>query len=156
MPLPNAISQLINARLEETRAMEDKEKTLARWSGMADVFLTTGGYIVGGVLATSFAEHELPSFLVGGLGLIVLVSSMAQQRFHPERSRIKAARKAARLRNLVRETEVTLLIAENSPSEKARIEVIQRLLRELAEIESAEEDLSPVDTTPRRESRRRN
>jgi hypothetical protein len=154
-PLPDAVSQLISTRLQETRAMADKAKSRAHWSGFADVLLTTGDYVVGGVLTTSFAQHELPSFLVGGLGLVVLISSMAQQLFHPERIKVHAARKAAQLRKLARETEEMRLVVENAPSGKARIEIIQRLSQELAAIELAEEELFSSHTSSKRDSARR-
>lgn len=155
-PLPNTVSRLIDVRLEEARAMRDEEQVRARRSGLADVLLTTGDYVVGGVLATSFAQHELPSFLVGGLGLVVLVSSMAQQRFHPEIEKIKAVRKAARLRKLVRETENLVAVAENAPSGKARVEIIQRLSQELAEIELEEQEVFPSHTLRREVPAQRN
>jgi hypothetical protein len=140
-PLPNTVSRLLGIRLKEARAMRDREQARARRSGLADVLLTIGDYVVGAVLATTFAEHELPSFLVGGLGLVVLVSSTAKQRFHPEIEKIKAARKAARLRKLVRETENIVAAAENAPSGKTRVEIIQRLSQELAEIELEEQEV---------------
>ena len=137
-PPPDTVAQLVETRLREARTMEDRQQRIARWSSWADGFLTTGHYVVGGVLATSFAQQQLPGSVAGGLGLVVLVSSIAQQRFRPERTAITAKRIAAQLRRLLRETEDDLSVAAKPPDEVALREAVQRLSRGLTEIELSE------------------
>lgn len=62
-------------RLRDARAALDRQKTIARTNKRMSIFLITGQYIVGGLLASSFIQQSLAKETVGALGVVVLLSS---------------------------------------------------------------------------------
>src|SRR4051812_19736336 len=73
-----------SVRIREVKDAIDRQEGVARWSGRTSALLLFSQVVIGGVLATSFAQSELDKRIVGVLGVLVLVSSLIHQQFRPD------------------------------------------------------------------------
>jgi hypothetical protein len=129
----------LSIRFTEVREVLGKQEIVSRAYRFASSVLTFGQFIVGGLLATSFLQESLSKSLVGGLGLLVLVSSLVRQYYRPEVHAFRAREKVARLKALVRKAEDQLfLIEENVSDALPRHKILMMLTDGLNQIEEAE------------------
>jgi hypothetical protein len=64
--------------------------------------LLIGQYVIGALLTSAFVQRSLPSDIVGGAGLLVLVCSTWNERFRPDLKEKGAKKRAQQLRDLRR------------------------------------------------------
>jgi hypothetical protein len=88
-------------------------------------------------------QESLSSKSVGLLGVLVLVSSLLKQQFHPELNAENARKKASQLQALVRtsEDQLTILdakIASGQDHSDAMIALLTQITQRLNEIENPE------------------
>jgi hypothetical protein len=95
----------VESRLNEARRELRSQRRKATVQKMASVLLTTGQYIVGGLLASSFIQETVSKQLGGGLGVVVLVSSLFRQHLRPEAQYLGARHRAIQIASLIRQVE---------------------------------------------------
>jgi hypothetical protein len=104
--LPDANARLEDqTRIDEVRDAIIRNDSIARWAGRSNGFLIFTQVVIGGVLATSFAQGQLNQSVIGFLGVLVLVSSLVHQQFRPDLKHKGARRRVAKLKHLLREAE---------------------------------------------------
>jgi hypothetical protein len=122
----------IQGHLERER---DRYVTIA----MASILLISSKFVVGGLLASSFIIKTLGETITGFLGIVVLGSSLANQRFRPDMLRRISFEKLRRLRSLKRRLEDELYEATRGQVSEADIIRIRLFAtRELEQIEDME------------------
>jgi hypothetical protein len=130
-------------RIAEVRGSYKSELSAQRWSRWSSNLLTVAQVVIGGVLASSFIQESLSRKWVGGLGLLVLVSSLFKQSFHPELEAEKARKKAILLQALIRSSEDSMAIldakiAAGQDHSDAMIALMTLVTQRLSEIENSE------------------
>src|SRR5262249_1995639 len=100
----------VEMRLDEVAKAYENQIGIYRFSRLSANFLSGAQYIIGGVLASSFAQNALTPRWVGILGVVVLIASLFQQQYHPDKNAAEARRKANRLKALIRSTQDSLAI----------------------------------------------
>ncbi len=124
-------SRLIDVRIEVAR-----QRTIARWTGIAAGTLRFGQYIVGGVLASSFIQTALTPDVVGFLGVLVLISSLIQQQYRPDIHQRAARRRIVMSKALIRRIEDALYAISSGADNVCTImEIRQMVTSGLATIE---------------------
>ncbi|HEX6376901.1 MAG TPA: hypothetical protein VFZ91_14410 [Allosphingosinicella sp.] len=96
-------------RLDEVRAALKEQERIASRNRWSNNFLVFSQFVIGAVLATSFAQSQLPPSVVGLLGILVLASSIMQRQFRPDVRARDAKRQCYGLRRVLRDTENQLL-----------------------------------------------
>jgi len=133
-------------RREETRIDEavremSRQERANRWNRWISGVLTTGQYLVGAALASSFIQTALSAYYVGILGLVVLFSQVIQQRFRPDLRAIGAKERATILRQLIRNAEDHLYATEIKRDGAPSLYDIRALVsRGLSEVERHESE----------------
>ncbi len=121
-------------RLEEAEREKDDQENIERVNTCSANLLTFGQYIVGGVLASSFVQQSLTPNIIGLLGLLVLLSSIVKQQYHPDvRARI-AGQKVARLRALIRETNDRLVAIKTAGESEDDVKAVLALVTKLTSV----------------------
>ena len=106
-----------NRRLSDIRNQQRQQRRLAATYKLASNSLVFGQYVIGGAMTTSFMQKQLSSETVGIFGLLVLISSIIRQHYHPERAAQEASARAAKLKILHREGEDQLAIINSTVSQ---------------------------------------
>lgn len=129
----------LNIRMRETRRALERQRELATTHRIAGSLLIFGQFVVGGLLASSFLQDKLSKEMIGGLGLVVLASSLIRQHYRPEIQYIGACQRAAKLKALIREAEDAQFASrEGSPSALPDHEVRLLLSEGLTQVEESE------------------
>jgi chromosome segregation ATPase len=143
-PSPSQVAHSrVVSRIEEARRAMDEQKASAKAATISSNLLTTGQYIIGGVLASSFVQEALSPKWVGALGVLVLIASLVKQQFHPELNAADARKKAAQLKAMIRSSDdqSTILaakIAAGQDQSDAMIALLKQITEKLNEIESGD------------------
>jgi inactivated superfamily I helicase len=66
--------------------------------------------VVGGVLASAFVQSSFSPKVIGLCGVIVLVSSLFNQHYHPEVRATESAQRMKELQTLIRDSEDRLVL----------------------------------------------
>lgn len=134
----------LDRRLEEIGSAKNREQRLSRAFTWSSNLLTFAQYVVGGVLATAFVQQKLSPNLIGFFGVIVLVSSIIKQHYHPEVKAKLASQKAAKLQALIRDSEDRLasLRSEGNVDPKEFLAVASQISASLTKIDHAEAELN--------------
>lgn len=153
----NASQDPLEAAVERVRdaaAALSRQKTIARANRWMSGFLVVGQYIVGGLLASSFVQQSLSKETVGGLGVLVLLSSLIYQHFRPDIQLRGASGRVLRLTSLIRSSQDDLVAMKAVSSGAPTIDAFRKRISDaLTDIEVSElQDLTvrttqPVDTT---------
>jgi hypothetical protein len=135
----------VASRLQEARNLLRGQQITAGFAKWTGIFLVLGQFIIGGLLASSFIQQNLPHEMVGALGVVVLVSSLLSQYFRPDVQRRNAMVRIVRLKAAIREAEDSLTALSAGEAGAPSLSQIQRKLSlEMAEIEALEiEDPKP-------------
>jgi hypothetical protein len=129
---------LFQRRFHEAKAALRQSSRQQSWSSLAASFLKFSRYVVGGVLAASLAKKDIvlnPAF-IGGLGLLVLGASIADDKFQPESAANLAWRRKDALTKLIRETEAGLVEAKENDEAKDYKVLAEHIKSQLEEISS--------------------
>jgi len=146
----------VRLRLEEIIEERERQESVAKWSSIASSSLTFGQYIIGALLATSFAQDSLSKTSLGALGLLVLFCSAMKQYFHVDENAKTSDYRAKRLRALVRNAQDQIAIYEaksvnGEDRTDAYISLLNDMSASLNQIESPDFAFtlpkSPVDKT---------
>lgn len=134
----------VKLRLKQIDTAKNKEQRLSRAFTWSSNLLTFAQYVVGGVLATSFIQQKLSPNLIGFFGLIVLVSSIIKQHYHPEVKAKVASQKAAKLQTLIRDSEdkIAALHADGNTDPKEFLTIASQISAALAKIDHADAELN--------------
>jgi len=145
----NAASiDLLTKRIFETRQELVRQQQLVRIHRLAGWLLTFGQFVIGGLLASSFVQQSLSKELIGGLGLLVLVSSLLRQHYQPEVEAGAARRRVAKLKNVLREVEDNIELQQENNTSALTSGQLRMLLRQaLAETESPDAIVAQQRTT---------
>ncbi|MEP5622342.1 MAG: hypothetical protein ABJP82_07145 [Hyphomicrobiales bacterium] len=128
-----------DSRLNDVAQEFNRNKKMYRWSSSAAALLTFSQFIVGGLLASSFAQEALPQGMVGLLGVVVLLSSLIHQRFRPDMFAAQAKQRMFKTRKLIRLIEDDLFAIKNGTvSAQSIFDVRQKASAGLSELEDAE------------------
>ena len=132
----------IDNRITEAK---DKLKSIERYitfNQRANNMIIVGQYIVGAVLASSFIQESLSTNIIGLLGLIVLISSTAQQHYKPAQKVIAGKKRSSLLKSKIREIEDDLveLRLQNNGKMTNEIRILEQPL-----IKRISEELSDID-----------
>lgn len=129
----------LTIRMQEARRALERQRELATTHRIAGSLLTFGQFVVGGLLASSFLQDKLSKEMIGGLGLLVLASSLIRQHYRPEIQYIGARQRAAKLKALIREAEDAQFAArEGSPGALPDHEIRLLLSQGLTQVEESE------------------
>jgi hypothetical protein len=113
-PRSSYATRQIELRLKEASAlMVSKERNATRYRWAAHC-LTFGQVVVGGVLATSFAQQSKDQTMLSFFGVLVLIASLIKQAFHPEVSAQQASQKAAQLKTMIRGVQDRIAIIRST------------------------------------------
>lgn len=128
-------------RIAEAASTRNEQLRSAKWFNVAANGLIWTNFILGGVLASSFVQASVSPRWAGGLGVLVLIASLVQQKYHPDIDADVAAQKTAQLLTLIRVSEDKLAVADTKiaageDQTKAMIELMQWLTQRLGEIDS--------------------
>jgi hypothetical protein len=135
-PLESLIEKRIDEAREILQSQEGYEKR-NRWSAGS---LSFGQYVIGGILATSFVQESLSPQIVGFLGVLVLVSSLINQRFRPDLKATGARIRVAKLRAVVRKAETDLAALRSEHQEAPSLySISEHILNGLAEVDQLEQ-----------------
>ena len=127
-------TRLVDARDELARQISS-----AKWNGRSAISLAISQYVVGGTLATSFIQNNLPEEAVGFLGLVVLLASIIYQRFRPDLRTGAARRRVALLRATIRRAEDGLYgLRKSLPQAPSLEEIRADITNALIQIEHSE------------------
>lgn len=130
---------LVDTRLNDIRYEFDRHKFISRWNTYSSTLLTIGQFVVGGVLASSFIQESLSPNLIGLLGVIVLITSLINQRFRPDLHAAQAKQRMYKARRLMRGIEDDIFAIQNSTEGAPLvIEVRRRASNGLTELEDKE------------------
>ena len=153
-PVSEDKQQEIDTRLFEAREELTRQESSAKWNGRSAVSLAISQYVVGGTLATSFIQNNLPEQSVGFLGLVVLLASIIYQRFRPDLRTGAARRRVAVLRSAIRRAEDGLFGIRKSHANAPTVESLRAdITSTLIQIEHSEleDNFLPVPSNPREE-----
>lgn len=103
---------------------------------------------MGAVLASSFIQESLSTNIIGLLGLIVLISSTAQQHYKPAQKVIASKKRSSLLKSKIREIEDDLveLRLQNIGKMTNEIRILEQpLIKRISEVLSDIEDLENKD-----------
>jgi len=143
--LANKLLFGITERFHDVQTALLRQQSLARANRWMSGLLTVGQYIIGGLLASSFVQQSLSRELVGGMGLLVLLSSLIYQHFRPDIQLRGAMGRGLRLRALLRQVEDDIYTFQTGePSPQSVAEFRRRVSSALSEIEASE--LQDVNT----------
>jgi hypothetical protein len=118
-------------RVDEIEEDLRTQESIARWGGVANNLLLIGQVVIGGTLASSFLQEHVEKNIAGGLGVLVLVSSLIHQQFRPDLLRRGARRRAARLDQLLRDVQDAVFAFGERTPQVAEIAVIRRHVSEV-------------------------
>jgi hypothetical protein len=130
-------------RLTDAREAYAAEKSSARSTKTVSNILIFVQVIVGGVLATSFVQHQDPT-IVALLGIVVLVATLVRQAYHPEVNAQQSKLKSAKLLGVIRASEDEL-VAVDAKSTKGEdrtdtlIAMTAELTKKLNEVENSDQ-----------------
>jgi hypothetical protein len=101
------ISQIADVKNKITEAVEmlDRQRALKLRNLWLSSFLRIGQYVIGAILVTAFFQDALSAQGVGFLGLVVLLSTILQQRLHPDVKVINAKTRVLKLTRVIRTAE---------------------------------------------------
>lgn len=140
-------------RFKELESYLNAQEKMAKRNRNAGNLLTIGQYLVGGLLATSFLQEHLSNVALGILGLIVLFSSIIQQKFRPDLKASKAKARATKLKQLLRgardsHNEIKLEFDGQIKSQiRAESKLALNIGKQISEIENSEDqDLIATDS----------
>ncbi len=135
----------IDKRLREASDKLTESERYVSFNQRANNMMIFGQYIVGGVLASSFLQESLSPSIVGALGLIVLISSTAQQHYKPSQRVVAGKKRCSVLKAIIREVEDDLeeLRQTNRGIESTKLRILEqplakRISDELSNIETLE------------------
>ena len=131
------------SRLDEASKAMFSHKGSARIARIASILLTVGQYIIGGVLASSFLKDSPHKEAVVILGVLVLISALVKQHFHPEVTAEVERTKASQLQALIRTFEDQIAVfdgkvASGQDHSDAMIQLLTKITQTLTEIENPE------------------
>jgi hypothetical protein len=118
----------LRTRLEDVRDAFRKQKALAAANRVSNGLLVIGQFIIGGLLTSSFLQEQLSQRLVGGLGLLVLLSSLLRQHFRPDVQAAGCLQRAARLKSLLRQAEDQMFSRLEGVPDAPSVTEIRKLL----------------------------
>jgi hypothetical protein len=134
-----SITQTVTHRLQEVEAELSRQNLVSQSARLTTWGLTLGQYIIGGLLASSFLQEQLPHQFAGFLGVLVLLSTLIYQNFRPDKQMRLAEIKKVRLRALYRTTEDDLqAISDKVPTAPTTDQIRRKLTAELSAIEGIE------------------
>ena len=141
----------VTQRVHDVQTALLRQQSLARANRWMSGLLTVGQYIIGGLLASSFVQQSLSREMVGGMGLLVLLSSLIYQHFRPDIQLRGAMGRSLRLRALLRQVEDDIYAFQTgAPSPQSVADFRRRISSALSEIEASE--LQDVNTRSGEES----
>lgn len=149
-PDPTAnLEELVRA--DEVKDSLKQNERVARWAGLANGLLLFCQIVIGGFLASAWVQEQLDKRLIGGLGVLVLLSSLLHQLARPDAKGRGARRRTTRLRSLLREAEDGVFeIQRGTPHAEPIEDLRRRISTKLSEIEATEVDeLLGESQTPR-------
>ena len=121
-----------------------------RWYRRSAVLLRVAQYVVGGALASNYVQTAFGTGELAIVGLLVLMSSLLDQAFHPETRAADARIKNSRLAQLKRESGLMWVRYQDPATEKPDIEPLLSLLTEgLNELEQWREERPTLPVAPR-------
>lgn len=130
-----------DSRLFDLKREFDRNRMIARLSSSAATLLTFSQFVVGGLLASSFIQESLSPNTVGLLGLLVLLSSLINQRYRPDLHATQAKQRMFKARKIIRSVEDDLFAIRNGmDSAKSIFEVREKASTGLSELEDIEID----------------
>jgi hypothetical protein len=150
-PLSEDEEREIDTRLVDARDELARQISSAKWNGRSAISLAISQYVVGGTLATSFIQNNLPEEAVGFLGLVVLLASIIYQRFRPDLRTGAARRRVALLRATIRRAEDGLYgLRKSLPQAPSLEEIRADVTNALIQIEHSEleDNFLPLPTPP--------
>jgi len=130
-------------RIFEARRYLKRIRVIGTWSRVGSLCLTFSQVVVGGVMASSFVQQSLSKEMIGGLGVLVLISSLIHKWLCPDLQYRRARQKSFHLTWLLREAEdkvYFILLNESQNKEKSILEIRQSITKELHRIEEKELD----------------
>ena len=130
-------AQFVRLRLEEASAALMHQLRMARWHKSAALLLTFSQFIVGGVLASSFAQQSVSPSIMGALGLLVLMASLVRQHYQPDVESAAARARVTRLRALLREIEDELLLRDDAELDLSTARTLSARIRTTLEATEA-------------------
>lgn len=140
----DSTAQTVARRLQEVELELSRQNFISRTARLTTWGLTLGQYIIGGLLASSFLQEQLPHQFAGFLGVLVLLSTLIYQNFRPDKQMRLAEIKKVRLRALYRTTEDDLqAISDKVPTAPTTDQIRRKLTSEL----SARDYLQPRGKT---------
>ncbi len=109
-----------------------------RWASNSLIF---GQYVIGAAMATSFTRETLSPKIISIFGLLVVLSTVVKQHYHPEINAQIASQKVDQLEALIRQSEDRLVIIEttmtdDSDDPAAILELLEKISAELTKISS--------------------
>lgn len=121
-------------RLDELRSrLEIDELYAKRFKALANS-LVFGQYIVGGILATAFIQQNFSPNFVGIFGVIVLSSSLINQRFKPQYIASRANERAFKARSAIRRIEDNLFNLKRDEQFEKNVKDMRNLITEQLEL----------------------
>jgi hypothetical protein len=137
--MPDDQLEPVKERLEEARERLSHQMSARRVNGWIAGLLAFGQFVIGGLLASSFIQQTLSRDWIGGLGVLVLISSLIFHQIRPDVKRRSAHARQLQLQSLVWQTEDTMLaIMDNEAGAPSVLELRRRVSAELEKIEKAE------------------
>lgn len=125
-------------RVGEARSAARKQQRLTTWARLSSNSLTFGQYVIGGVMATSFAQKSLSPDIIGIFGLLVVAASLLKQHYHPDVNAQNAAQHAAELEALIRQSEDRLVVIaatrDSNDDPNLLLELLEKLSADLTKI----------------------
>lgn len=124
-------------RITDIKNALNKQEFSAKWNSRSSALLKIGQYIIGGLLASNFVQETVSPQLIGGVGLLVLFSSLVSQQFQPDVKVRGNRQRAHQLKMLLRESEDWLFAIEETNKEKIS-EIRKYVSSNLSRIEEME------------------
>ncbi|MBC7879301.1 MAG: hypothetical protein H7Y59_19195 [Anaerolineales bacterium] len=138
-------------RMIEAKAILQKLKKQAQTSKNLNSYLIIAQFVVGTTLASSFIQQSLPSFVIGILGVVVLVSTVFRQQFRPDVqfsiANAKAQYLEIEIRNVEDEDYKRKRGDANAPTDSKIISMISKALNKVTKDEEWEQYVKTSETT---------
>jgi len=128
-----------DSRLTEAKELLRQQEIKSKLNKGASNFLSFSQYVIGGILASSFIQQSLSKEIVGIFGVLVLFSSLVNQKYRPDVQYRSYLSRCIELKKLIRQAEDNIFALEKNIGNASPIHDIRAMISNgLADIERLE------------------